>query len=154
VIGVDEAGRGPLAGPVVAGACLVPAGSEAAVPGVRDSKLIPEAEREELCVPTSHLQAACGTYSAHYLQLLVANAMHQQASLMRGFDVPMAAAFECRSMSPVLFVVTLVTTPQVRHAHKPAGRRVGRLRARARLHRRGACRVFMLWDTMHAGPTF
>ena len=25
-IGVDEAGRGPLAGPVVAGACIVPEG--------------------------------------------------------------------------------------------------------------------------------
>lgn len=46
VAGVDEAGRGALAGPVVAAAVMLPVGC---VPeGVRDSKLIPEPERERL----------------------------------------------------------------------------------------------------------
>ncbi len=45
VAGVDEAGRGPLAGPVVAAAVLFATGS--AVPeGVNDSKKIPEPVRE------------------------------------------------------------------------------------------------------------
>jgi ribonuclease HII len=45
VFGVDEAGRGPLAGPVVAAAAWVPTD----VPGVMDSKLIiKEEERERL----------------------------------------------------------------------------------------------------------
>ena len=51
VCGVDEAGRGPLAGPVVAAACIVlPASaSAAALPsGVRDSKAVSEEEREAL----------------------------------------------------------------------------------------------------------
>ena len=51
VCGVDEAGRGPLAGPVVAAACIVlPASaSAAALPsGVRDSKAVGEEEREAL----------------------------------------------------------------------------------------------------------
>ena len=47
VIGVDEAGRGPLAGPVVAAACVVP--PSVVVEGITDSKAIKaEAERERL----------------------------------------------------------------------------------------------------------
>jgi ribonuclease HII len=38
VVGVDEAGRGPLAGPVVAAACFIPEGLF--FPGINDSKLL------------------------------------------------------------------------------------------------------------------
>lgn len=44
--GVDEAGRGPLAGPVVAGACILPATFD--LPGLNDSKLLTESKREKL----------------------------------------------------------------------------------------------------------
>ena len=44
--GVDEAGRGALAGPVVAAAVALPAGRE--IPGVRDSKLLSPARRAVL----------------------------------------------------------------------------------------------------------
>ena len=47
VAGVDEAGIGPLAGPVVAAACVVPSGCEV-IRGVRDSKLLSSAARERL----------------------------------------------------------------------------------------------------------
>ncbi len=46
ITGVDEAGRGPLAGPVVAAAVILP--REIKIDGVRDSKKIPEGEREQL----------------------------------------------------------------------------------------------------------
>lgn len=46
VIGVDEAGRGPLAGPVVAAACAIP--FTVGLPGVADSKVLPQERREEL----------------------------------------------------------------------------------------------------------
>ncbi|GMF49199.1 unnamed protein product [Phytophthora fragariaefolia] len=46
VIGVDEAGRGPLAGPVVAAACHVPL--DVTIEGVDDSKKISEPQREKL----------------------------------------------------------------------------------------------------------
>lgn len=46
LIGVDEAGRGPIAGPVVAAAVVFPPHS-AAIPGVRDSKTL-SAERRVL----------------------------------------------------------------------------------------------------------
>jgi len=45
-IGIDEVGRGPLAGPVVAAAVFIPEGVR--IRGVRDSKVIPKREREEL----------------------------------------------------------------------------------------------------------
>ncbi|HZF15597.1 MAG TPA: ribonuclease HII [Steroidobacteraceae bacterium] len=46
VAGVDEAGRGPLAGPVMAAAVILRRGAK--LDGVRDSKLLTAAERERL----------------------------------------------------------------------------------------------------------
>ena len=46
VCGVDEAGRGPLAGPVVAAACILPIGCE--IDGLNDSKKLSEKKRELL----------------------------------------------------------------------------------------------------------
>lgn len=47
LVGVDEVGRGPLAGPVVAAAVVFPAGT-APVEGVRDSKTLSPAQRAAL----------------------------------------------------------------------------------------------------------
>jgi len=46
IAGVDEAGRGPLAGPVVAAACIIPRGI--VIEGVDDSKKLSSEERERL----------------------------------------------------------------------------------------------------------
>ncbi|MBM7519573.1 ribonuclease HII [Nocardioides nitrophenolicus] len=46
VAGVDEAGRGACAGPLVAGAAILPAGKAGIVPGLADSKLLTAAARE------------------------------------------------------------------------------------------------------------
>ena len=46
ICGVDEAGRGPLAGPVVAAACILPIGCE--IEGLNDSKKLSEKKRELL----------------------------------------------------------------------------------------------------------
>ncbi len=46
ICGTDEAGRGPLCGPVAAGACILPYGLE--IPGLNDSKKLTEKKREEL----------------------------------------------------------------------------------------------------------
>lgn len=48
IAGVDEAGRGPLAGPVVCAAVIMPLGAGALLEGVDDSKKIKEGERERL----------------------------------------------------------------------------------------------------------
>eukprot|EP00897_Mesotaenium_endlicherianum_P007387 jgi/Mesen1/6677/ME000343S05848 len=46
VAGVDEAGRGPLAGPVVAAACVIP--SNVFLQGINDSKKLTEVARDKL----------------------------------------------------------------------------------------------------------
>ncbi len=48
VAGVDEAGRGACAGPLVAAACVLPAGRRGRVPGLADSKLLTAAARERV----------------------------------------------------------------------------------------------------------
>lgn len=45
IAGVDEAGRGPLCGPVVAGACILPKNYH--LEGLNDSKQLSEKKREE-----------------------------------------------------------------------------------------------------------
>lgn len=56
--GIDEAGRGPLAGPVYAAACILPAQFE--LKGLNDSKLLSENKREELF---DNIQAQAIDYS-------------------------------------------------------------------------------------------
>ena len=46
ICGVDEAGRGPLAGPVVIAACILPPFLR--IPGINDSKKLTEKKRDEL----------------------------------------------------------------------------------------------------------
>lgn len=46
IAGIDEAGRGPLAGPVVVACCMMP--RESMIEGVNDSKKIAEKKREKL----------------------------------------------------------------------------------------------------------
>ena len=46
ICGVDEAGRGPLAGPVCAAAVILPKGLE--IPGLNDSKKLTDKKRREL----------------------------------------------------------------------------------------------------------
>ncbi len=46
ICGIDEAGRGPLCGSVVAAACILPDGLE--IPGLNDSKKLTSQKREKL----------------------------------------------------------------------------------------------------------
>ncbi len=64
VAGVDEAGRGPLAGPVMAAAVVLPRG--VGVEGADDSKRISRAEREEVarCVREQAVAVTVGAASA------------------------------------------------------------------------------------------
>ncbi len=48
IAGIDEAGRGPLAGPVVCACVIMPLGSDEIIDGINDSKKLSEKKREEL----------------------------------------------------------------------------------------------------------
>src|SRR3989344_2325435 len=57
LIGIDEAGRGPLAGPVSVGAVVVPIDFDwSLIEGVRDSKKLSEKVREKIFERASELQ--------------------------------------------------------------------------------------------------
>ena len=57
VVGVDEVGRGPLAGPVSAGACVLDPGVE--IPFLNDSKKLSEKRREEVAALLREQARAC-----------------------------------------------------------------------------------------------
>jgi len=48
IIGIDEAGRGPLAGPVVAAACFIPPSLVQNFADINDSKKLTESKREDI----------------------------------------------------------------------------------------------------------
>ena len=95
LVGVDEVGRGPLAGPVVAAAAVFPARSTP-VPGVRDSKTLSAPQRLVLDAALRHaaLAVGLGAASCHEIDRLnirVATALAMRRALrraLRQLDVP------------------------------------------------------------------
>jgi ribonuclease HII len=63
LVGIDEAGIGPIAGPVVAAAVRLPPWA-GIIPGVRDSKTLSAARREELLAQIVGAAAAVGVGAA------------------------------------------------------------------------------------------
>lgn len=86
VAGVDEAGRGPLAGPVVAAAVVLP--RDVCVEGARDSKKLPRQRREELAQEVLRTAHAVGIGAASVreietLNILVATRVAMSRALER-----------------------------------------------------------------------
>lgn len=72
--GVDEAGRGPLAGPVCAAAVILPHGREIA--GLNDSKKLSEKKREELFNIITSSAVAYGIAFAEVEEIEELNILH------------------------------------------------------------------------------
>ena len=64
IAGIDEAGRGPLAGPVVVGCVIMP--QDSFIEYVNDSKKVSETKREMLYekIPICHIVPAVGSVHA------------------------------------------------------------------------------------------
>ena len=87
LIGVDEVGRGPLAGPVVAAAVVFPRNFEP-IPGVRDSKTLPPRRREAMAgaIRATALRIALGAASVREIDALnirVATALAMRRAIRR-----------------------------------------------------------------------
>jgi ribonuclease HII len=78
VCGVDEAGRGPLAGPVVAAAVILDRGKP--IEGLRDSKLLTELQRVRLSVEIRGKAKAFAVAAASHVEIDGINIL--QASLL------------------------------------------------------------------------
>lgn len=83
LIGIDEVGRGPLAGPVVAAAVVFPA-NHRAIKGVQDSKLVKQRElREELAERIAERALAWGLGAASVREIARLNIRRATALAMR-----------------------------------------------------------------------
>jgi len=169
--GLDEAGRGPLAGPVVAAAVVLP--WDRPITRVRDSKQIPPIERERLCHEILERATAVGLgivgvrdierlniFQATVLAMELAvtrlsdrpDALLIDAMSLRRIDVPQRAIVRGDRASYLIAaasIVAKVTRDRLMddyHARYPvfgfdAHRGYGTLYHRHQLARRGGCAI-------------
>jgi ribonuclease HII len=91
IAGVDEAGRGPLAGPVFAAAVILDPGCE--IRGLRDSKLLPPGRREELAIRIRERAIAWAVASADVAEI-------DSLNILRATLLAMRRAVEALSVPP------------------------------------------------------
>jgi ribonuclease HII len=82
IAGVDEVGRGPLAGPVVACAVVMPP-AKRAIAGVDDSKALPAAERERLALRIRREALALALGAASVREIAALNIYYATVLAMR-----------------------------------------------------------------------
>ncbi|HEX3234355.1 MAG TPA: ribonuclease HII [Gemmatimonadales bacterium] len=116
LVGVDEAGRGPLAGPVVA-AAVVFAPECRIIRGIRDSKLLPAGIRARLAVriQSRALGFGVGAASAREIDrfnIRVATALAMQRALRRLLRRPSLDA------RPHRIVIDGLPLPEIGYAHE------------------------------------
>ncbi|MBM3493765.1 MAG: ribonuclease HII, partial [Armatimonadetes bacterium] len=100
--GVDEAGRGPLAGPVVAACVVLPAGTER--PLVRDSKSLSPAARDRAYASIVDAGAAVGVGQASATEI-------DDANILRATHTAMLRAIEACPVRPDYVLVDGLPVP-------------------------------------------
>ncbi len=101
IAGIDEAGRGPLAGPVVAAAVILP--PDQTIDGVNDSKQLSESRREQLYEQIIHNASAIGVG-------LVDAAIIDQINILQATRKAMLEAVESLETTPDLLLIDGITT--------------------------------------------
>jgi ribonuclease HII len=110
IAGLDEAGRGPLAGPVVAAAVVLPDGL--LIPGLTDSKQVPEQERERLFNKIRE-QAIC------YGIGIVDERTIDDVNILHATIIAMERALETLTPQPDYLLIDALTLPRVPLPQKP-----------------------------------
>jgi ribonuclease HII len=108
VAGVDEAGRGPLAGPVVAAAVIFR--PEERVVGVTDSKQLTETEREELVVEIRRRALCIGVGAASPREV-------DRLNILRATHLAMRRAVDHLVVPPEHVLVDGLPVPELGPAH-------------------------------------
>ncbi|MDX1675443.1 MAG: ribonuclease HII [Longimicrobiales bacterium] len=108
VAGLDEVGRGPLAGPVVAAAVIFR--PEDRVPGVTDSKVLTPEEREELVVEIRRRALCIGVGAASPREV-------DRLNILRASHLAMRRALEHLSVSPEHILVDGLPVPELGLEH-------------------------------------
>lgn len=104
ICGIDEVGRGPLAGPVVAGAVILP--KDCNILYINDSKQLSEKKREELYDIIMEQAVACAVGYATPERIDEINILQATYEAMR-------EAISCLTPAPDILLNDAVTIPQV-----------------------------------------
>jgi len=99
VAGIDEAGRGPLAGPVVAAAVII--GADRRIRGLADSKLLTPEQRETLFSVISERAIAVGIGIVDHLTI-------DRINILQATRVAMAEALAGLIVAPDLVITDFV----------------------------------------------
>ncbi len=104
VCGIDEAGRGPLAGPVVAGAVILP--KDCSILYINDSKKLSGKKREELyeVIRKEALAAGIGMVSPQRID---------EINILQATYEAMRQAIQKLSLTPDILLNDAVTIPQI-----------------------------------------
>jgi ribonuclease HII len=102
--GIDEAGRGPLAGPVVAAAVVLP--DNITIKGLRDSKKVPPKERASLykIIRNSAFDIGLGIVDHHEID---------RVNILGATRLAMQTAVENLALKPDLLVIDALKLPSV-----------------------------------------
>ncbi len=104
ICGIDEVGRGPLAGPVVAGAVILP--KDCDILYLNDSKQVSEKMREQLYEEIMHKAIATG------IGIVGPNIIDEKNILQATYDA-MRMAINNLSVTPSLLLNDAVTIPEI-----------------------------------------
>ena len=109
ICGIDEAGRGPLAGPVVAGACILP--TDCTILRLNDSKKISEKVREELFLEIQEKAVSWGVG-------IVSPAVIDEINILQATYEAMRQAVSRLSCEPKIFLNDAVIIPGIEEARQ------------------------------------
>ena len=110
IAGLDEAGRGPLAGPVTAGAVILPRGF--ALPSLDDSKLLDDALRERLYDEIMAGALAVGVGFAEPDEI-------DRLNILEATRLAMTRALACLSLTPEYLLLDALVIPGLAVPQRP-----------------------------------
>ena len=113
IAGVDEAGRGALAGPVVAAAVILPPSPEFPwLKSVRDSKELPAARRESLfnLIKQDAVAVSVGIIAPQTIDVI---------GILNATKIAMCHAIEQLASPPDYLLIDFLRLPQLRISQKP-----------------------------------